>query len=217
MTTETIALYTTVCPVSEATQTAAPVTTEASQPWTTSTVYTTRVYTITSCAPDVTNCPANQVTTETIPLYTTVCPVTATATGTPVGPGSVEFPQNTDIGQPSGGAPVVEAAYPTGPSSIQTLAKPTTSVGAPQGPYGGSSVATSSPSKPAYPVGSGSPSYPSSGPGNASPSGSPSGSWSGVPVGPSTIPSIPGTSGASMMSASLLGLVMAVAAHVFVL
>jgi hypothetical protein len=51
---------------------------------TTSTVYTTNVKTITSCAPTVTNCPAHStvVVTETKPLYTTVCPVTATATGT---------------------------------------------------------------------------------------------------------------------------------------
>lgn len=215
MTTETIALYTTVCPVSEATQTAAPVTsapatTEASQPWTTSTVYTTRVYTITSCAPDVPNCPANQVTTETIPLYTTVCPVTAAATSTPVGPASVEFPQNTDVGQPSAGAPVVEAAYPTA-SSIQTIVKPVTSVGVPQGPYGGSSVVTSSSSQPTNPAGS--PSYPSGGSGSSAPSGS----WSGVPVGPSSIPSIPGANGASVMSASLIGMAIVLAAQVFVL
>ncbi|KAK8139534.1 endo-1-3(4)-beta-glucanase [Apiospora sp. TS-2023a] len=44
------------------------------QPMTTSTVFTTKISTITSCAPSVTNCPA-RVTTETIALYTTVCPV----------------------------------------------------------------------------------------------------------------------------------------------
>jgi chitinase len=51
--------------------------------YTTSTVYRTTVYTVTSCAPTVTNCPAKigQVTTETIIDYTTVCPVTATETG----------------------------------------------------------------------------------------------------------------------------------------
>ncbi|KAH8687119.1 WSC domain-containing protein [Tricladium varicosporioides] len=42
-----------------------------------STVYTTSVYTVTSCAPTVSNCPAEigKVVTMTIPLYTTVCPV----------------------------------------------------------------------------------------------------------------------------------------------
>jgi chitinase len=51
-------------------------------------VYTTTIYTITSCAPTVTNCPAKlgQVTTDTISLYVTVCPVSkaalsATSTG----------------------------------------------------------------------------------------------------------------------------------------
>jgi hypothetical protein len=48
--------------------------------WTTSVVYTTVIYTVTSCAATVTNCPAKlgQVTTDTILLYTTVCPVTET-------------------------------------------------------------------------------------------------------------------------------------------
>ncbi|RYP61701.1 hypothetical protein DL769_007590 [Monosporascus sp. CRB-8-3] len=42
---------------------------------TTSTVYSTNVYTVTSCAPEVTNCPKGKVTTELVSLYTTVCPV----------------------------------------------------------------------------------------------------------------------------------------------
>lgn len=45
----------------------------------TSIVYTTKVHTITDCAPTVTNCPAHGHTsfsTETIPIYTTICPVT---------------------------------------------------------------------------------------------------------------------------------------------
>ncbi|KAI2781442.1 glycoside hydrolase superfamily [Daldinia loculata] len=47
--------------------------------YTTSTVYSTTVYTVTSCAPSVTNCPAKgSVVTETIALYTTVCPVAET-------------------------------------------------------------------------------------------------------------------------------------------
>ncbi|KAL8285208.1 hypothetical protein RB597_002352 [Gaeumannomyces tritici] len=45
-----------------------------------STVYTTKVKTITSCAPEVTNCPGKTgyVVTETIPVSTTLCPVTST-------------------------------------------------------------------------------------------------------------------------------------------
>ncbi|RMJ02348.1 hypothetical protein CDV36_015384 [Fusarium kuroshium] len=43
---------------------------------TTSTVCTTKVYTVTKCPPEVVSCPVGSVTTETIPVYTTVCPVT---------------------------------------------------------------------------------------------------------------------------------------------
>ncbi|KAK7987494.1 hypothetical protein PG989_007809 [Apiospora arundinis] len=42
-----------------------------------STVYSTNIYTVTSCAPEVTNCPTKgEVTTELVSLYTTICPVT---------------------------------------------------------------------------------------------------------------------------------------------
>ncbi|RYP71756.1 hypothetical protein DL770_008074 [Monosporascus sp. CRB-9-2] len=49
--------------------------------FTTSTVYSTNVYTITSCAPEVSNCPVSigQVTTEVVAISTTVCPVTEVA------------------------------------------------------------------------------------------------------------------------------------------
>ncbi|KAK3938511.1 hypothetical protein QBC46DRAFT_390074 [Diplogelasinospora grovesii] len=51
----------------------------------TSTVYTTTVYTITSCAASVPNCPASMqsqiVVTRTVDLYTTVCPAMAVITG----------------------------------------------------------------------------------------------------------------------------------------
>ncbi|KAK2595357.1 hypothetical protein QQS21_006957 [Conoideocrella luteorostrata] len=43
---------------------------------TTSTVKETKTYTITSCAPTVTNCPVGKKTTEII-SYTTVCPVSS--------------------------------------------------------------------------------------------------------------------------------------------
>lgn len=40
-----------------------------------STVYSTKIYTVTSCAPTITNCPAGpHVTTEVVSLYTTFCP-----------------------------------------------------------------------------------------------------------------------------------------------
>ncbi|KAM3531354.1 hypothetical protein MY4038_004517 [Beauveria bassiana] len=81
--------------------------TTSSQEWTTSTVYTTRTYTITSCAPTVTNCPGKgHVVTETIPLYTTVCPVTPTATATATSSQSVSVP-----GQPETSITKVTKTY----------------------------------------------------------------------------------------------------------
>jgi chitinase len=91
VTTDTIVLYTTICPVT-ATETNGGIPTSTAVAsfspveYTTSTVYATTTYTITSCAPTVTNCPAKlgQVTTDIISLYVTVCPVSeAEATATP--------------------------------------------------------------------------------------------------------------------------------------
>ncbi|KAL6721770.1 Chitinase 2 [Lecanora helva] len=46
----------------------------------TKTLYSTKVYTVTSCAPTITECPAHSthVKTEVVSVTTTVCPVTAT-------------------------------------------------------------------------------------------------------------------------------------------
>lgn len=53
---------------------------------TTSTIFTTSVSTITSCAPEVTDCPegeeGTEVVTVTVPISTTICPVTETITRT---------------------------------------------------------------------------------------------------------------------------------------
>ncbi|KAK0656438.1 glycoside hydrolase superfamily [Cercophora newfieldiana] len=68
--TRTIAVSTTVCPVTTTTSTPLPT------GWTTSTVYSTTTYTISKCAPTVANCPYGHVTTEIIPVSTTVCPIT---------------------------------------------------------------------------------------------------------------------------------------------
>ncbi|KAJ5514069.1 hypothetical protein N7463_003621 [Penicillium fimorum] len=91
VTTETIMVSTTICPVIETvgpTQTApASLSTgDAGGPdLTTSTVFTTRTATITACPSSVTNCPLNSkttcVVTETLVVSTTVCPV-ADATDT---------------------------------------------------------------------------------------------------------------------------------------
>ncbi|KAH8709764.1 Endochitinase A [Beauveria bassiana] len=80
VTTETIFVSTTVCPVTKTDEAPKP-TAKPSQPteeMTTSSVYTTKTYTITSCPPIVPDCPVGHVTTETIFVSTTVCPVTKT-------------------------------------------------------------------------------------------------------------------------------------------
>ncbi|KAK1758666.1 glycoside hydrolase superfamily [Echria macrotheca] len=90
--THTVAISTTVCPVTLTEATWTPSAT-ASWPagWTTSTVYSTKTYTITSCAPTVTNCPAHlgHVTTEVVPIGTTVCPIE-----------SGSWPKATDTAKP---------------------------------------------------------------------------------------------------------------------
>ncbi|KAL3484555.1 hypothetical protein BJX62DRAFT_218618 [Aspergillus germanicus] len=89
----------TVAPLPTATE-ASPVHSSSGPELTTSTVYTTKVETVTACPPSVTDCPASQqttyVTTKTIIDYTTVCPVTATNTGTASG----TAPSTTDGSDP---------------------------------------------------------------------------------------------------------------------
>ncbi|KLO84895.1 uncharacterized protein Y057_2046 [Fusarium fujikuroi] len=75
-----------------------PETTEA--PLTTSTIYSTNIRTITSCGPEVPDCPARSgtpvVVTETIAVSTTICPVEPTGgsekPGKPEQPGKPEKP-----------------------------------------------------------------------------------------------------------------------------
>jgi chitinase len=87
--TETIPLYTTVCPV---TGKAKPTNYAAPSQYETKTVYTTSVHTVTSCPPEVVDCPYGSVTTETIPVYTTICPVTEESKPTPT-----DVPYNHEI------------------------------------------------------------------------------------------------------------------------
>ncbi|KAI1106933.1 hypothetical protein F4804DRAFT_272531 [Jackrogersella minutella] len=111
VTTDLVSLYTTICPVAEseatahASSSALPVATGTSapspaissyatlrnitasgRPLTTSTVYTSSIYTVSSCKPGEAECSSKigSVTTETVPLYTTVCPVEETETALPV-------------------------------------------------------------------------------------------------------------------------------------
>src|SRR3954447_23787771 len=99
----------------------------ATVPWTTSTVYATNVYTITSCAPTVTDCPEKgSVTTEIVSLYTTYCPVEATMKPYPSGKPSGPYPTG-----PAG--PSYPSHGPGGPESSPAVPYPT---GVPSGPAG---------------------------------------------------------------------------------
>ncbi|KAF4944671.1 hypothetical protein FGADI_12528 [Fusarium gaditjirri] len=82
VTTKSYPVSTTVCPITE----------EHSKPtgyappeYTTKTIYSTKVYTVTKCGPEVPNCPYGSVTTETVPVSTTVCPVTEEHPAKPTG------------------------------------------------------------------------------------------------------------------------------------
>ncbi|KFY35307.1 hypothetical protein V494_06030 [Pseudogymnoascus sp. VKM F-4513 (FW-928)] len=59
-------------------------------PTLTSTILHTTVYTVTSCAPTVTNCPLGHVTTDTITEYTTYCPGNPTITNAPTTNGAAK-------------------------------------------------------------------------------------------------------------------------------
>ncbi|OAQ60237.1 lysozyme [Pochonia chlamydosporia 170] len=79
----------------------------SSTAWTTSVVYTTEIHTVTQCASTVTDCPARpHTTTKTIPLYTTICPVTET-----------EVPTEVPTGQPTETV-VPVPTVPTGTGSL---------------------------------------------------------------------------------------------------
>ncbi|RFN48396.1 glycoside hydrolase family 18 protein [Fusarium flagelliforme] len=88
--------------------------------YTTSTVYTTMVYTTVSCAASVTNCPAKSaqtvIVTEMVELYTTVCPVADTeAVPTHIAPvsASVDIPDKMEpLVTPASQPPVLEEAGP---------------------------------------------------------------------------------------------------------
>uniref|UniRef100_A0A0D2XI09 CFEM domain-containing protein n=1 Tax=Fusarium oxysporum (strain Fo5176) TaxID=660025 RepID=A0A0D2XI09_FUSOF len=89
----------------------------------TSTVYTTEVKTITSCGPEVTNCPVTAgtpaVVTETVAISTTICPVTETLTGDK--PGQTKPTEGGDkpgYTQPAGEKPTGDK--PTGEKPAKT-------------------------------------------------------------------------------------------------
>ncbi|KAM0381830.1 hypothetical protein ACHAQC_011996, partial [Fusarium culmorum] len=94
------------------TQPAVPSTTE----YTTSTVYTTNVRTVTSCAPGVPDCPATpHVTTETIAISTTICPVTEQQTK----PATEEQPTKPATKPVTGGQSGAGSTQPAVPSTTE--------------------------------------------------------------------------------------------------
>lgn len=135
VTTETVIDYTTICPVTEsdlrtgaATKTggigsAQTLTIAGGNQFTTSTVYTTRVSTVTACPSSVKDCPASQrttyVTTDTIIDYTTVCPVTATAAGSGARPTSTA-PGSTGHGSGSGSVSISQSSHSHGSSLVSS-------------------------------------------------------------------------------------------------
>lgn len=123
--TETIALYTTVCPVTE---TQKPTQTPTAVPYT-STIYSTRISTITKCPPSVTNCPVGSVTTETVAIETTIVPTTVktTAETKPTTSGVASYPVGggNQYHQASPSNDVQTAAvssYPSPSNNVQTAA-----------------------------------------------------------------------------------------------
>jgi len=207
VTTETIPIYTTVCPVTETEAPKPPKPTHtkpsSSAAWTTSTVYTTKIHTVTACPPQVTNCPVGHVTTETIPWYTTVCPVTETETG--------KVPQPT----PSvpGGNPVNPVNPPEATTTTAATSTLTETVTVPGETNTLQTATRPTGVKPA-------PSCAGTGcPGVSSGVAVPTQSWTTTPVGPgsSAVPSGPVQAGASTLALGLSGLVAMVAFQVFAL
>ncbi|KAF4452416.1 hypothetical protein F53441_4762 [Fusarium austroafricanum] len=87
--TETIPLYTTVCPV---TAKAKPTHYSIPSQYETKTIYTTSVHTVAKCLPGAVDCSYGSVTTDTIPVYITVCPVTEDGNTVPT-----NVPDNDEI------------------------------------------------------------------------------------------------------------------------
>ncbi|OAQ60073.1 chitinase 18-18 [Purpureocillium lilacinum] len=197
VTTETVPLYTTVCPVTKTPKPPQPTQAKTSAAWTTSTVYTTKIHTVTACPPQIANCPVGHVTTETIPWYTTVCPVTETETGkvpqpTPSVPGDVYPPLLESTSATLAKSSITETV--TNPADVAL--KPSCSGPGCPGVSSGVVVPTLSWTT--------TPDAPSQG-------------FTSTPGGPSAVPSNPVQAGASTLALSLSGLVVMAAFQVFAL
>lgn len=124
---------------------------QAAQVWTTSTVSVTSMHTVISCAPTVTNCPANghhtTVTTVVIP-ETTICPVEASKTKTA---GATAAPSTAAYPPPAASSPAYTAPVPTNTAvvTLSTQTAPAYTAPASTGPASGVPTAPSN-SAPAY-------------------------------------------------------------------
>ncbi|CAK7274865.1 hypothetical protein SEPCBS57363_006384 [Sporothrix epigloea] len=162
----------------------------------TSTILSTHTYTITSCAPTITNCPVGHVTTEVLTLFTTWCPVTAT--------------EQTGAGVTTGAGAVTSVPVVSYPSSYLN----STSTSAGSNSYLGSNAGSGSSSGSGTTTGkiatstgfsSGSNSGFNSGSGSASSSGSGSGSSAAAGSGSTVV-----TAGSANMAISMSSLILAV-------
>ncbi|EFZ01179.1 hypothetical protein X797_003541 [Metarhizium robertsii] len=118
--------------------TTTPATTFVTTYDTTSTVYTTSTKTITSCGPEVTDCPGKtgpHIVTVTIPVSTTICPVTETRTQSQGVPTTVILPSKSETTvkeQPTPEQPTPE--QPTGEKPNPVTSQPPQSTQTPPCP-----------------------------------------------------------------------------------
>ncbi|KAJ6781292.1 hypothetical protein PWT90_07978 [Aphanocladium album] len=208
VTTETVYVSTTVCPVTKTTEAPQP-TGNPGQPgeqMTTSTVYATKTFTITKCAPTVTNCPVGHVVTQTVSVSETVCPVTKT--------NEVPQPSNPAGGKPSGNQP--SGNKPTQSMTTTTLHSTTTkTIIKTLSETGPKETPVVTPSKPAGNQCPGGPNCPAPSGGSKCPGGPNCPVGTGAPSAPIVKPTTPVvTGGASSVAAGLVALV---AAQIFLL
>lgn len=123
---------------------------QPSQVWTTSTVSVTSMHTVISCAPTITNCPANghhtTVTTVVIPETTTICPVEASKTKTA---GATATPSGGAYPPPAASSPAYSGSVPTNTAvvTLSTQTAPAYTAPASSGPAGSSAPANSAPAE----------------------------------------------------------------------
>ncbi|KAM0246079.1 hypothetical protein ACHAQJ_010359 [Trichoderma viride] len=180
---------------------------QPSQVWTTSTVSVTSMHTVISCAPTITNCPANghhtTVTTVVIPETTTICPVEASKTKAA---DQTATPSTAAYPPPAASSPAYSAPVPTNTAvvTLSTQTAPAYTAPASTVPAGGPPYGVPSASA-GYPAPSGSaPAYsvPAAESSPAAPSGPASAPYYPAP-GASSVPAypVPGNSSAPAYTA----------------